>query len=390
MATQAQPAVDWREEFADLDGRIYLDCAAQGPFPRATVRAIEQAVELKKFPERLTAEHYFGLPDETRAVLARLIGAEAREIALTCGASDGVNVVATGLDWQPGDEIVLPAGDFPANYYPWKHLERRGVRVREVAAADGRFVTADDLLGAVGERTQLVAASLVTFDTGSRLDAVRLCAGCRERGVLSFLDASQAVGSLPLDVRQLGCDFLTSCGYKWLLGPFGTGFFFIREALIEKLAVTDIRWMAVRGAEDFSSLPRALPPGAPVPLVADARRWDAAEVSNFLNLSALKASVEFVLGVGVENVWKHAGALSEQLLRQLPRDRCVLKSPREATRRGAFVVVAARTPERTRVLWERLRQENIFVSLREDGLRVAPNIYNRAWEVDRLLALLTD
>ncbi|MFQ5817007.1 MAG: aminotransferase class V-fold PLP-dependent enzyme [Terriglobia bacterium] len=377
--------MDWREEFWDLENRIFLDCANQGPFPKVTLRALQQALELKKYPERLTNEYYFELPAATRAALARLIGAQPTEIALTSGASDGVNAVATGLAFTPGDEILLPQREFPANYYPWKHLERHGVQVREVAPAAGSFVTADDLLAALSERTRLVAASSVTYDTASRLDAARLCAECRHRGIYTFLDASQAVGSLPLDVKQLGCDFLTSCGYKWLLSPYGTGFFYLREELIEKLEVHAIRWMAVEGAMNFNRLPRA-----GWKLEPDARRWDIAEVSNFINLSAMQASVEFLLRVGVENIERHAVALCQQVIRQLPRDRARLKSPREPERRGAFVVVAARSPERTRALWERLRAEKIFVSLREDGLRVAPHIYNREWEIDRLLAVLTE
>jgi len=384
MKSDQAPAVDWREEFGDFENRIYLDCANHGPFPKVTIRAVEQALELKKYPERLTPEYYFELPEQTRAAIARLIGARPTEIALTTGASDGINAVANGLDFRPGDEIVLPAREFPANYYPWKYLERRGVRVREVVPR-AWFVTTDDLLASSSERTRLVAASYVTYDTANRLDVARLCQTCRARGIYTLLDASQACGAIAFDVKEIGCDFLVSCGYKWLLSPYGTGFFHIREELIEKLELQNIRWMAVRGAVDFNRLPRE-----GWQLEPDARRWDVAEVSNFINLSAMKASVEFLLRVGVAEIERHAVGLCEQVIRQLPRDRCVLRCPAERERRGTFVTVAARTPERTRALWEQLREQNIFVSLREDALRIGPNIYNRPWEIDRLLAVLTD
>lgn len=391
----AAAARDWREEFADFsapggpapggDNRIYLDCAAQGPFPRATVRAVEQALELKKFPERISTEIYFEYPQKTREALARLIGARPEEIALTTGASDGTNAVARGLAWQPGDEILLPAGEFPANYYPWKHLERRGVRVREAPASDARFVTADDLLAQLNERTRLVAASYVSYSSSNRLDLARLGAACRERGIRLFVDASQAVGAVAFSVQELQCDFLTAAGYKWLFSPYGTGFFFIRRELIEELEVGDIRWLAVEGAENFNRLPREN-----WRLVTEARRWDAAEVSNFLNLAAMRASVEFLLEVGVAEIERHCAGLCEYLIERLPRDRCVLRSPRQAARRGPFVCVAARTAEKTAALWQQLREKNIYVSLRQDALRVAPNIYNREWEVDRLLSVLAE
>ncbi|HXE75602.1 MAG TPA: aminotransferase class V-fold PLP-dependent enzyme [Candidatus Xenobia bacterium] len=384
MSERTQTSVDWREEFWDFENRIYLDCAAEGPFPRATLRAVQQALELKKYPERITSELHFELPKQTREALARLIGAQPSEIALTSGASDGVNAVARGLAWNSGDEIVLPVGEFPANYFPWKHLERRGVRVREVAAADGRFLTAEDLLGALTEKTRLVAVSCVSYSSGNRVDVARLAASCRERGVLLFVDGSQAVGALPLDVKQLGCHFLTCAGYKWLLSPYGTGFFYVREDMVEQLEVGDINWLSVEGAANFNRLPRE-----GWRLAAGATRWDSPETANFLNLSAVKASVEFLLQVGVESIERHAQRLCEQVVANYPRDRCVLRSPREAARRGTFVCLAARTPEITRQLWDSLRERKIYVSLRQDALRIAPNIYNREWEIDRLLEALT-
>ncbi|MCH6553946.1 MAG: aminotransferase class V-fold PLP-dependent enzyme [Acidobacteria bacterium] len=190
-----EQAVDWREEFVGMDERVFLDCANQGPFPRATIRAVEQALELKKYPERLTAEHYFELPQQARTGLAKLIGAEPGEIALTNGASDGINAVANGLEWKAGDEIVLPAREFPANYFPWKHLEERGVRVREVEPADGRFVAADDLVAALTEKTRLVAASYVGYADSNRIDLARVGQACRARGIPLVVDASQAVGA---------------------------------------------------------------------------------------------------------------------------------------------------------------------------------------------------
>lgn len=384
-STSATSSGDWREEFWDFEDRIFLDCANQGPFPKVTIRAVQAALELKKYPERITNQLYVELPEQTRTGLAKLIGARPSEIALTNGAGDGVNAVARGLAWRPGDEIVLPAGEFPANYYAWKHLENKGVVVRQVPPGDGRFVTADDLVAQLSERTRLVAASYVSYAESNQIDVARVGAACRKRGIHLLVDASQAVGTLDFRVVDLQCDFLACCGYKWLLSPYGTGFFFIREELIEKLDVVDIRWLNVEGAENFNRLPREnwrLAPGA--------RRWDAVEVSSFLNLSAMKASVYFLLKVGVEEIEQRARALSNYLVEKLPRDRCVLRSPREPERRGTFVCVAARTPKKTAELWETLRQRNIFVSLRQDALRIAPHIYNREWEIDRLIEVLTD
>lgn len=375
-------AQDFREEFFDQEGRIYLNCAGQAPLPRAAVRAILEALEWQKFPERLTHELYADLPDQTRALLAELIGADPHEIAITNGASDGVNAVARGLDWRPGDEIVLPAGEFPANYYPWKWLERRGVRIVEVQPST-RFVSVEDLLAALGPRTRLLALSWVNYSSALRLDLARLAEACREGGVHLFVDGSQAVGAIPFDVKQLGVSFLAVAGYKWLLGPYGTGFFYVREDLTEQLEVNRIYWQALEGAFDFSRLPRdgaKLRPGA--------RRWDASETASFANLAGLRASVEFLLRVGVERIEQHTRELVCHLVEHLPRDRCVLASPAEDSQRGTFVCVAARTPEATQGLWQKLQERKIFVALRENALRIAPHLYNSAREIDQLLDVL--
>ncbi len=381
----AEQAVDWREEFVGMDERVFLDCANQGPFPRVTIRAVEQALELKKYPERLKPQDYLDLPQQTRTALAKLVGAEPGEIALTNGASDGINAVANGLEWKAGDEIVLPAREFPANYFPWKHQEAQGVRVREVEPSDGRFVTADDLIAALTEKTRLVAASYVGYTTSNRLDLARVGQACRARGIPLCVDASQAVGALDFTAEELRCDFLAVAGYKWLFGPYGTGFFYARREWQERLRVRDGRWLAVEGAENFNQLPRQN-----WRLVPDARRWDATEVSNWLNLSAVKASAEFLLRVGVRTIEEHTRRRGCHLVERLPRDRCVLRSPAEPARRGPYVCVAARTAEKTRALWEALRQQKIFVSLRGDALRVAPNIYNRESDIDQLLAVLAE
>ncbi|MFB3153619.1 MAG: hypothetical protein ACE10I_04005, partial [Candidatus Acidiferrales bacterium] len=158
-----------------------------------------------------------------------------------------------------------------------------------------------------------------------------------------------------------------------------------RQEWQQRLKVRDIRWLAVEGAENFNQLPRQN-----WRLVPDARRWDSVEVSNWLNLSALKTSVEFLLRVGVSEIERHVRRLCDHLVERLPRDRCVLRSPAEPARRGPYVCVAARSAEKTRALWETLRQRNIFVSLRADALRVAPNIYNHESDIDRLLAVLAE
>ncbi len=373
---------DYRAEFHDFEDWIYLDAANQGPMPRASVKAVQEALDLKKFPQRLTNDFYFDLPDEVRGLLAQLIGAKPQEIALTNGASDGTNAVSASLELAPGDEIVIAEGEFPSNYYTWRNWERRGVRVRR-ARARGRFLSADDVLAELANRTRLVTLSWVHFSNGNRLDIARIGRECRRVGAALLVDASQAVGAIPFRVAELECDFLTCCGYKWLLSPYGTGFFWVREDWIERLPVREVYWQAIEGARNFNALPREgwqLAPGA--------RRWDSAETANFFNLSAMKASAAFLLRVGVETVFRHSRSLLDYLLEHFPHDRCVLASPGDPDQCGTFLAVSARSPEKTQALWEKLQQQRIYVSLRENGLRIGPHLYNVERDIDRLLSVL--
>ena len=378
-------ANNWRSEWEQRDGRAWLDCANQGPFPKVAAEAARKAIELKQFPENLTNEYYLDLPEQVREQFAKLIGASPAEIAITNGAGDGINYVANGLDWKEGDEIVLPWREFPSNYFAWVNLEKRGVKVREVEPADGRFVTADDLLGAMTGKTRLVAASHVGYTTSNFIDLPKVGAECRRRGIPLVVDASQSVGSFPFTVDDLQCDYLSAAGYKWLWCPYGTGFFYARREAQAQLEVRDIRWLNVEGATKFNRLPHD-----GWKLRADAGKWDAVEVSNFTNLSTARASLTLLNEIGPAAVEEHARRLTDRIVEHLPRDAITLCSPADRERRGVFVNIAARTPERTQEIWKTLRGQGIYTSVRGDTLRISPNLYNDESEVDKLLSVLAE
>jgi len=376
--------MDWRAEFFDFEDATYLDAAGQGPLPLASARALQAALEWKKFPHQLPDGLYFELPDRIRALVARLIHAEPEEVAITTGATGGLLAVAAGIDWKPEDEVLLAQGEFPAHRSVWMPLADSGRLRLKMVEPRGRFLTAEDLAEEIGPRTRLVSVSLVRFDDAARIDVAGLAKACQAAGAALLLDVSQCAGALPIDVRGLGADFLVCAGYKWLLSPYGTGFFWARKDWVERMRVGPFYWMALEGAADFHSLPLR-----GWKLARGARRWDSPETASFFNLAAMAASLEFLLRVGVETIERHNARLIGQMIAALPVDRCVLASPREPARRGPFACVAARSPEKTRELHEKLRAAKVFVSLRENALRVAPHLYNTPRDIDRLLAILS-
>ncbi|GAC1626207.1 MAG: aminotransferase class V-fold PLP-dependent enzyme [Candidatus Acidiferrum sp.] len=375
---------DWRQEWFGIEDAAYLNAAGQAPMPKVSLKAVQTAIEWKTYPHKMPDTAYFDVPNQIRASIAKLIGAKAEEIALTTGASAGAAALAYGLEWRKGDEILVAKGEFPLQYATWKPMEEReGAKVRVVAPGD-RWMAAEDFIQALTPRTKLVSASLVRFDDGSLLDAARLSIACHAQETLLLLDASQCCGAIPMDVAEIGADFVVSAGYKWLLSPYGTGFFWVKSEQIPKMRPGPFYWQAIEGANHFGSLVFAEPKPA-----AGAKRWDSAETANYFNLAGMKASLEFVLKVGAETVAKHNQKLIELLYARLPKDRCVPTSPLGAARRGPYGCFAARTPEKTAELYARLRAENVIVSLREGQLRVSPHLYNTERDIDRLVAVVT-
>ncbi len=375
---------DYRREFADFEGVAYLNTATQGPLPLASARAAQAAIEWKKLPHRIPEDLYFDLPDRLREKIARLIGAKAEEIAVTTGASSGLAAVAAGMDFQAGDEVLVPRGEFPAHFSTWLPYEKVGkVRVRVIEPRE-RFLTPEDFVGAIGPRTRLVSASLVRFDNGARLDAASVAQACHAAGAAFLLDISQCAGAMPIAIRELGADFAVSSGYKWLLGPYGTGFFWVASEWAERLQAGPLYWMALEGARDFHTLPIEGQRAAP-----GARRWDSPETANFLNLAPLDTSVDLLLRVGVEGIAAHVRTLTNEIIERLPRDRCVLASPPEPESRGPYVCVAARQPSGTGALYKKLQEAQVITGLRENLIRIAPYLHNTSEDMARVVEVLS-
>src|SRR5712675_2943607 len=270
MAT-IQTATDWRKEWFEIADATYLNTAAHAAIPRVALHAVQTSIEANKSPHHMDDAVFFEAPSRIRASLSKMIGAKPEEIALTTGASTGVAAVAHLLRWKPGDEVITAKGEFPLQYATWKPMEERaGVKFKIVAPRD-RFITADDLIAAITPRTRVVSVSHVRYDDGSLLNAARVAAACHAQGALFVLDVSQSCGAVPMDVHDLGADFLVCAGYKWLLSPYGTGFFWAKSEHQDTGRPGPFSWTS-QATDSFFALSYTDPKPS-----RSAKRWDSVE-----------------------------------------------------------------------------------------------------------------
>jgi selenocysteine lyase/cysteine desulfurase len=380
---QVATKTDWRSEWFEFEDVAYMNTAGQAALPKVAIRAAQASIEWKKYPHKAPEEMILALPERVRELLATMIAAQPTEIALTTGASTGMTAVAQGVDWRPDDEVLIARGEFPSHFATWLPMQEAGrLRVR-IVSPRGRFLTTDDLIDAITPNTRMISTSLVRFDDGARCDGRRLADAIHKNGGLLLLDVAQCVGALPMRVADLDADFLVASGYKWLLGPYGSGFFWASTKSMAAMKPMPAYWTSIEGSRNFSNL------SGEIKIKQEARRWDMAETANFFNLAPLQASLEFLARVGVKTVWDHNAELMAEIIERLPLDKCVLASPADPELRGPYVCVASRHPAETPKLYEKLREAGVIVSLREGALRIAPHLYNTEMDVDRLIATLT-
>jgi cysteine desulfurase / selenocysteine lyase len=372
---------NYRHAFSDFSPQVFLDCAYQGPLPGVAVERIHRAIELKSNPSRLKADEYFRLPASVRARIARLTGAESGEIAITNSAMQGIGIAAAGLHVGAGDEVVVASSNFPSNLFTWLHLRRKGVTVKVIHPVEGQ-VTPEQIAAELSPRTRVLALDWVDYSTGVRIDLAAFGALIHDRGGIFVVDGTQGVGANDLNLHAVPVDVMACAAYKWLLGPYGTGFAYVARHLLDKLDLSVINWYSVEGAEDFDSLPQE-----DFRLVHDARVFDSGETGNFINLHGLDASLEFIEGVTIKAVNGHCRQLLDRLQEGLRAGGYTLSAASLPGHESTILCFSAATPAATAKLHQELMANHIAVSLRHGMVRVSPYLYNDEADIDRLLEI---
>jgi selenocysteine lyase/cysteine desulfurase len=375
---------DFSADFGPFGGKVWLNCAHQGPLPRVAAEEAREAIAWKVRPFELTTERFTGVPARLRRALGRLLGADAEEVVLGNSASYGLHLLANGLPWSPGDEVLLVRGDFPSDLFPWLALEERGVRIRYVESV-GPLPVADELRASLTPRTRLFCTTWVHSFSGAVCDLEALGAVCRANGTRLVVNASQALGARPLDVSAVGVDAVVGVGFKWLCGPYGTGFLWMRPELLQLLRFNQAYWLAHMTADDLGKEggEPTRPKGPPT-----ARTYDVFGTANFFNFKPWAAALEYLLDVGIPTVQAHDQGLVQQLLDGLDQSQYEVRSPRERAQRSTLVFVSHNDRARNAALADALKRQGVEVAYRRGEMRLSPHLYNTSDHIQRALDLL--
>jgi selenocysteine lyase/cysteine desulfurase len=369
-------------EFPWTAATTYLNAASVGPIPERTRLALEAFNAKRTAPHLLPDRELAAVHGAARSAAAQLIGATPEEVALTPSTSMGLNVAAGALPLAAGDIVLLSDREFPANVYPWLAQRRRGVVVERAPVTPQGFPDEDYLVERLTDpRVRLLAVSMVQFSNGWRADLARLGDACRANGVHLVVDAIQGLGVTPFDVRVLPVDLLACGGQKWLLGPWGSGFCYVRKELIAGLHPPVVGWTAYEGMDDYTNL---LSYGER--LLDDARRFEVSSPATQDQLG-LTTSIGLLLELGVEAIARYLRSLGEPVLAWAARRGVAVTSPTDDVHRSQILCIA---PPDAREAHRRLRQAGIVCALREGAIRLAPHCYNTIEEMEKVVDVLED
>jgi cysteine desulfurase/selenocysteine lyase len=367
----------YRREFPVTERWAYMNHAAVAPVSRRAAAAMQGAVEDVCRHGLVHHRHWYQVYDGLRGAAARLVGADPGEIAILKNTTEGLAVVANGLDWRPGDVVVGVEGEFPANYYPWQNLEKRGVKTRWVPQREGCIELED--LDRACQGARLLAISYVQYLGGFRIDLEAVGEICARRGCLFVLDAIQGLGVFPVDVRRAKIHALAADGHKWLLGPEGCAILYVASELIPQIEPVELGWWSVanRDYQARDSTPR---PGA--------ARYECGTL-NTAGCYGLAAAIELLLEIGVERIGPRVASLAGRIAagvvgrgyRMLTRPEGEAASGIVAFRKDGVDAVAA---------VKHLGEQGIVVAPRSGWIRASPHFYVSEEEVERLIAALPE
>ena len=365
-----------RHEFPVCEDKIFLAHAGVSPLPRRVAEAMQQyvAAAARDNQEEALSDEVIS---ETRALAAQLIEAQPEEIAFVGSTSMGLAMVAAGLPWKQGDNVVCYRDDYPANVYPWMDLAKRGVEVRFVEPKQFGDITVEDVERVVDRNTQLVSLASVHFQTGWRLDVDQIGGFLKERSILFCLDGIQSFGALRTSMQFV--DFAAADAHKWLLGPLGAAILYVREEHFDRLHPPLVGWHSA-SCPDFIAQDS-------LTFKCDARRYEPGSL-NLAGIVGLRAALQLILECGIDAAEARVLMLAKCVITCGTKAGFFVLGATEGKGLSGIISLSAEKQDIAK-LHAKLGAARIITSFRRcrDGrqcLRISPHFYNREDEIAEL------
>lgn len=359
-----QTIESYREEFPIIKSFVYLDHAGVAPVSLSVKRAVDKFLEEAAEHAILKYQQWMDRVEEVRVTCARLVGSQPEEIAFVKNTSHGLSIVAEGLDWKEGDNLLICEREFPSNVYTWLNLERKGVQVKVVPFRGGGILI-EDIGRLIDSRTRLLAISSVQFSNGFKVDLKKLGELCKEKEILFCVDAIQSLGVVPMKVKEFGIDFLSADGHKWLLAPEGTGLFYCRNELAENINPPLIGWKSIQNESDYDRLD--------FNLKANTLRFEEGSL-NAMGIFALGAAIDLLLEVGIDRIEHRVLELGDLIISEAERRGFEVRTPKNREERAGIVSIVGDFDPLD--LKDKLKTMSVIVNVRGGALRVSPHFYN--------------
>jgi kynureninase len=372
----------YREEFPVLAERNYLISASLGPLSRRSRALAEQHLDLwaRLGPEELWIDHGLPMLQRCRESFARLIGADADEVAIVPSVSSGLSSLMSCFDLSARSKIVGSAMDFPTNHYVYRAGERRGLKLEVVPTPDGIRVDEADLIERIDEQTLLVNTNRSLFESSWLMDLPPIVEAARAAGAYVLVDDFHGSGVVPIDVHELGIDFLLSGALKWLLGGQGIAFLYCRRDLVERMDPLVVGWFGTKDPFAFDRSGLALRD--------DARRF---ETGTYAMPQAFTAAggLEIIHEVGVETIRARNQELTSRIVERADQAGLEVLTPRDPERRGGLVRLRVPGgPDAAERVLHRLFERDVVVDQRDDALRISPHFFNDEEDIERCFEVL--
>lgn len=368
---------DVRKLFPYLEtGRIYFNHASVSPFSKRVTNSIEDYIRMRSITDIDNISVFMSAIENAKKNIASMINTKPDRIAFVDNTSNGLNVIAQGIEWKKGDRIILNDIEFPSNIYPFMNLRQYGVEIDLLHAKNG-VISAEDIINAVKPTTKLISISSVQFLSGYRVDIDKLGEYCKKKNILLSVDAIQEIGALKVDVKKSRIHFLACGTQKWMMGLMGLAFIYISDELQEKIKPKYVGWNSVENPWELLNYDFVLKKSA------DA--FQNGSVS-LIGVTGLNAAISLFKDFGLDEVEKRVLDNSEYLIKSF--EELGLNPLLKGLERKYLSGIVSFTSSNVKQIFEELKKENISVTMREGFIRFSPHFYNTLDELSKAVDIV--